>query len=115
MAPCAQPKPRGFSTLCLPIGKDRYRQVIDSPTLFRRWLDQAFRHRPELFPKAFAQGYTLKDSRVSAQRGPRLRRIRRQATGEAFAVRPAFVLPYLGAWAREGGLRARTGAEAVRP
>src|SRR5262249_7090793 len=54
---------------------------------------------PELFPKAFAQGYTLKDSRLSAKRGLRLRRIRCKATGQTFSVRPCFVLPYMTGWA----------------
>src|SRR5919206_4348376 len=98
MAECPKPKPRGFSTICLPISPERYQQIIDSPPLFRHWLDQAFRDMPELFPAAFAQGYTLKDSRVSAKRGLRLRRIRCRATGAAFSVRPCFVLPYMTAW-----------------
>src|SRR5438445_75897 len=95
MTECPNPKPRGFSTICLPIRKDRYLQIINSPTRFRQWLDQAFRETPELFPAAFAQVYTLKDDRVSANRGLRLRRIRCKASGAAFSVRPSFVLPYL--------------------
>jgi hypothetical protein len=91
-------KPRGFSTICLPIRKDRYLQISDSPPLFRQWRDQAFRDAPERFPAAFASGYTRKDDRISAKRGLRLRRIRCQATGAAFAVRPCFVLPYMTAW-----------------
>jgi hypothetical protein len=98
MAGHPDPKPRGLSTLCLPVGSERYQQVIDSPARYRQWLDQAFRAMPELFPAACAAGYTLKDSRVSAKRGLRLRRIRGTATGAAFAVRPSFVLPYLSAW-----------------
>jgi hypothetical protein len=98
MAEAPDPKPRGFSTLCLPIGKDRYQHIIGSPALFRQWLDEAFRAAPELFPAAFASGYTLKDDRVSAKRGLHLRRIHCKATGAAFSVRPCFVLPYLTAW-----------------
>ncbi len=99
MAGIPTPKPRGCSTICLPIRKDLYDQLIDSPARFRAWLDQAFRDTPELFPPAFAHGYALKDSRVSAKRGLRLRRIRCQATGGAFTVRPSFVTPYIAAWA----------------
>jgi hypothetical protein len=90
-----QKKPRGCSTICLPIDQDRYLQLIDSPEEFRRWLDQAFRDMPELFPKAFASGYTLKDDRVSVKLGLRLRRIQCNGSGEAFTVRPSFVLPYM--------------------
>ena len=99
MAGYPNPKPRGCSTICLPISKERYQQIIDSPTRFRQGLDQALRDTPELFPTAFAQGYTLKDHRVSAKRTLRLRRIRCKATGAAFSIRPCFVLPYMTAWA----------------
>jgi len=98
MAEAPDPKPRGFSTICLPVSKERYQQVVGSPALYRQWLDQAFRDAPELFPTAFASGYTLKDDRVSAKRGLRLRRIRCKTTGDAFSVRPCFVLPYMTAW-----------------
>ena len=98
MAEDPAPQPRGFSTICLPLSKERYQQVINSPTLFRHWLDEAFGATPELFPAAFASGYTLKDARVSAKRGLRLRRIRCKATGAAFSVRPCFVLPSMTAW-----------------
>jgi hypothetical protein len=98
MAVVPHPRPRGCSTICLPISPERYQQIIGSPAAFRGWLDQAFRDAPELFPADFASGYTLKDDRVSAKRGLRLRRICCKATGAAFTVRPSFVLPYLTAW-----------------
>jgi hypothetical protein len=88
-------RPRGCSTICLPIDQQRYQEIIDSPERFRRTLDQLYRDRPELFPKDMASGYTLKDDRVSARLGLRLRRIRCKATGCAFTVRPSFALPYM--------------------
>ena len=95
MAESSNQKPRGYSTICLPIDKDRYSKVVDSPLQFRLWLDESFRAMPELFPTAFAQGYTLKDSRTSKKTGLLLRRIECNATAEAFSVRPSFVLPYM--------------------
>jgi hypothetical protein len=86
---------RSGSTLCLPISTDAYLDVIDDPRRFRSWLDQAFRDCPELFPQAFANGYRRKDERSSTKTGLRLRRVRLQSTGEAFSLRPSFVLPYL--------------------
>src|SRR5918996_3793182 len=88
----------GCSTICLPISKADYLQVIDDPPAFRRWLDRAFAASPELFPEAFAQGYTLKDARTSAKLGLRLRRVECKATGAAFTVRPSFALPYMVGW-----------------
>src|SRR5258708_4729348 len=95
MAESSLSLPRGSSTICLPIDKDLYQETINSPEAFRRWLDQSFGEMPELFPERFAQGYLLKDDRVSAKLGVRLRRIECKATAEAFTVRPSFVLPYM--------------------
>jgi hypothetical protein len=86
------------STICLPISKDDYLALIDSPQQFRHWLDAAFHDCPELFPKAFADGYRLKDDRTSAKLGLRLRRVECKATGQSFSVRPSFVLPYMAGW-----------------
>ena len=86
---------RRGSTLCLPIGKEEYHDLIGDPARFRAWLDRSFRAWPELFPAAFRQGYRLKDGRTSRRAGVRLRRIRLKATGESFSVRPSFLLPYL--------------------
>src|SRR5437016_4681504 len=88
----------GCSTICLPIRKDDYLALLDSPVAFRRWLDTALHACPELFPEAFASGYTLKDDRTSAKLDLRLRRIECKATGQAFSVRPSFVLPYMAGW-----------------
>ena len=85
---------RSCSTICLPIGQDDYRQLIDHPRRFRSWLDQSFRDHPELFPKDFAKGYRLKDDRTARKTGLRLRRVRLKSTGQSFSVRPSFVLPY---------------------
>jgi hypothetical protein len=86
---------RPCSTICLPVGKDLYQRLVEDPPQFRAWLDQAFRDCPELFPEAFAGGYTLKDDRLSAKTGLRLRRVRLKSTGQSFSVRPSFVFPYM--------------------
>jgi hypothetical protein len=95
MADSAGRKPRGCSTICLPFDQNDYRQLVDGPGSFRAALDRFHAHMPELFPEAFAKGYLLKDSRVSRKLGIRIRRIVCKATGEAFSVRPCFVLPYM--------------------
>lgn len=85
---------RRCSTICLAIDQSSYQDLVGDPARFRAWLDQSFRSSPELFPRAFALGYRLKDDRVSAKTGLRIRRIRLKATGESFSVRPSFALPY---------------------
>lgn len=94
----SQQKPRGSSTICLPIDQSLYECAVESPQLFRQTLDGFYRDMPELFPDAFANGYTLKDGRVSAKLGVRLRRIECKATNEAFTIRPSFVTPYMTAF-----------------
>jgi len=86
---------RRCCTICLPADKDTYAQLVADPARFRDWLDQSFRSWPELFPKAFPQGYRLKDHRISKRADLRLRRVCLKATGESFSIRPSFLLPYL--------------------
>jgi hypothetical protein len=95
MAASSQRQPRRCSTICLPIDQELYREIIGSPDRFRQTLDQFHQEMPELFPQAFADGYTLKDSRFPAKLGLRLRRIRCTTSGQAFTIRPSFVLPYM--------------------
>ncbi len=91
---------RSCSTICLPVDPSVYRDVVDDPLRFRAWLDEAYCGRPELFPRAFAGGYRLKDDRTSAKLGVRTRRVRCKSGG-SFAVRPCFVLPYMVGYADE--------------
>ncbi len=86
---------RTCSTICLPIGKDAYTDLVEDAGRFRHWLDQAFRDCPEVFPENFAQGYRLKDDRSSRKTGLRIRRIHLKSTGKSFSIRPSFVLPYM--------------------
>jgi hypothetical protein len=85
---------RRRSTICLPVGKDTYADLVKDPKRFRAWLDQCYPSWPERFPTAFRDGYRLQDARGSRRTGQRLRRIRRKSSGEAFSIRPAFLLPY---------------------
>jgi hypothetical protein len=92
---------RPCSTICLPLGKDAYLDLIGDPARFRAWLDGAFRDCPELFPRAFAGGYTLQDCRASARTGLRPRRVLCKSTGQSSSARPSSVLPYQAALAEE--------------
>jgi hypothetical protein len=85
---------RGHRTLCLPIEEESYRRIVADPGEFRQAIDECFRQSPELFPANFAQGYQLKDDRISAKRGLPIRRIVTR-DGIAYSVRPSFLMPYL--------------------
>jgi hypothetical protein len=49
---------------------------------------------PELFPRDFADGYQLKDERMSAKQAVLIRRIVLR-DGSAYSIRPSFLMPYL--------------------
>ena len=85
---------RGHRTLCLPIAEESYKQIVSSPAAFRRALDGCFRQDPELFPTNFADGYQLKDGRISAKQRLPIRRIVTR-DGAAYSVRPSFLMPYM--------------------
>ena len=59
---------RPCSTLCLPLGKEDYADLVGDPGRFRAWLDRCFHSWPELFPQAFAGGYRLKARDFSSHR-----------------------------------------------
>ena len=86
---------RRCSTTCLPFNQALYPDLVADPKAFRQDLARFFRQMPELFPEGFAQGYLMKDRRLSRKLGLLLRRIRLKATGDTFTVRPSFALPYM--------------------
>lgn len=79
-------------TICLPIAEETYAEIVNDPRKFREWLEEAFRHMPELFPQGFEHGFSMKDRRPSKKQGLSLRRIELR-DGTAWSVRPAFVTP----------------------
>jgi hypothetical protein len=85
---------RGHRTLCLPFAEESYFRVIDDPIEFRRAIDERFQSMPELFPAGFAEGYRLKDDRVSVKRKVPIRRLILK-DGTAYGVRPSFLMPYM--------------------
>ena len=85
---------RGHRTICLPISEEIYQQIVIDCEQFRHTIDDCFQQMPELFPQNFADGYQLKDERMSAKQGVRIRRIILR-DGSAYSVRPSFLMPYL--------------------
>ncbi len=50
---------------------------------------------PELFPQAIGGGYTFHGTYRSRKQQVVMRRIKLQASGEVFTLRPSLVMPYL--------------------
>jgi hypothetical protein len=86
----------GDKTICLPIadGVD-YDQLVKDRKKFRLYLDQLIAQHPELFPVEIVQGYCFHGFRTSAKLGLVSRRIRLVSNGEAYQLRPDFVMPYM--------------------
>jgi hypothetical protein len=81
-------------TICLPVGEEQYREIVEDAEKFREFLDACHRHMPELFPTDFSRGYEMKDCRTSKKLPVKLRRIKLRS-GAAYTVRPSFLMPYL--------------------
>lgn len=86
----------GDKTICLPIGDGvEYDTLVQDRKAFRQYLDQQIAQHPELFPTEIEAGYCFHGFRTSAKLGLVSRRIRLVANGEAYQLRPDFVMPYM--------------------
>jgi hypothetical protein len=86
---------RGTKHICVPFASEaHYQDCVDDVTKYRRHLSTTYDQHPELFPQAWAQGYTFHDRYRSGKPGVTLRRIKLKATGAVFTVRPSFLMPY---------------------
>ena len=86
----------GTKHICLPFPSEaQYREDVDDPAQYRQYLTQMLRQYPELFPKDMNQGFTFHDCYASVKQDLIVRRIKVQATGAVFALRPSFVMPYM--------------------
>ena len=87
--------------IILPIVIEKYREVVDDPRIYRKWVDEMIAKYPELFPKTISEGYILHDERASGKlEDVRLRRIclkacDREGKEQVFTLAPSSVMPYL--------------------
>lgn len=86
----------GDKTICLAIAETvDYNKLMKDRKAFRKYLDEQIDHHRELFPAEIEQGYCFHGFRTSAKLGLVSRRIRLVANGEAYQLRPEFVMPYM--------------------
>jgi len=74
-----------------------YQQLTDNPMLYRHFLAEAYTTYPELFPRAWQEGFTFHDAYQSKKEQITIRRVKLKASGEVFALRPSFIMPYMSA------------------
>ena len=81
----------------MPLGEPEYREIVETPLLYRNWVDESYIEYPELFPQEMADGYKLHGKLPESKKLPeiRLRRIKLSANDEVYTIRPSFVLPYM--------------------
>src|SRR5215831_17220726 len=92
----ANQSPRDIRTICLPVTEERYREVVDNSQAYRVWLHESFGLYPELFPESFAQGFHMKDQRLSKKVQLPVRRIQLR-DGTSYSIRPSFLMPFMSA------------------
>ena len=87
---------RGHKTICIAfVSEGHYQDCMEDKQEFRQHLDFIYTEHPELFPKAMSNGYKLNGSSYSKKQKTSLRRIRLVETGEAYQIRPSFLMPYM--------------------
>lgn len=98
MSNTAEEKPqpsRGRKHICVPFATEaQYHACIEDIVQYRTYLTQLSRQHAELFPQAWADGYSFHDRYRSRKQGVTMRRIKLRATAEVFTLRPSFLLPY---------------------
>jgi hypothetical protein len=86
----------GNKSICLPFASEAlYREYVDHPAQYRQYLSDMLNQHPELFPHDMDQGFTFHDAYASVKQDVVVRRIKLQATGAVFSLRPSFVMPYM--------------------
>ena len=90
-----RPPSRGAKHICVPFRSEaHYQDCVADVTQYRQHLQTMYTQHPELFPQAWAQGYTWHDRYQVRKQQCVVRRIKLKATPAVFTVRPAFLLPY---------------------
>ncbi len=75
--------------------KPIYERCMNEVSGFRHYLDQCYQQHPELFPVGFERDYTLQGFVNSKKQALKTHRIKVSQTGEAYQIRPSFVMPYM--------------------
>jgi hypothetical protein len=87
-------------TICLPVSEEQYQEIVEDAEKFREFLDNCYQQMPELFPEDFSRGYEMKDCRTPKKLPLKLRRIELRS-GQAYTIRPSFLMPYMTAYTEE--------------
>lgn len=82
--------------ICLAFDSEAHdAQLVDNVMLYRHFLAGAYRTYPEIFPRAWKEGFTFHDAYQSKKAQVVMRRVKLKASGEVFSIRPSFLMPSL--------------------
>jgi dienelactone hydrolase len=86
----------GDKTICLSIADDLdYATLVEDREAFRQYLNQQIAAHLELFPEGIESGDRFHGWVESSRQQIKTRRILLPKTGEAYQLRPDFVMPYM--------------------
>ena len=88
---------RGFRQIVLPMTKELFDELWEHADKTRALVDRLMEEHPELFPPCLREGYALHGFARPSQKleGIRLRKIRPTGGGQAYHLRPSFVMSYM--------------------
>jgi len=96
MATVTHPLKKGYRTIRLPLAESEYDRFLSDRIYAKTRLDELYEEFPAVFPDAFPWGYALYGfTEPSIKQEMRCRRIRLDQGQAAFAIAPAFVMPYM--------------------
>lgn len=88
--------PGGHKTICIAFPNEEYYQVcMTDQAKFRAYLDHIYSQHPELFPEVLKGGYFLHGFVYSKKQEIKTRRLKLIENGEAYQIRPSFLMPYM--------------------
>jgi hypothetical protein len=88
---------RGDRQIVLPMTQTQFHECWQHPDKMRQLVDNAIAQHPELFPPCLREGYAFHGFARASKKleGVRLRKIRPSSGGDAYHVRPSFVMSYM--------------------
>jgi hypothetical protein len=87
---------RGSKTICIPFeSEEHYRRCLEEPSACREHIESIAQRHLELFPPGFEQGFIFKGTYHSKKQDIDLRRLKLEANGDTFQLRPSFLMPYM--------------------
>lgn len=87
---------RGSKTICIPFdSEEHYRRCIEETSACREHIESIAQRHLELFPPGFEQGFIFKGTYHSKKQDIDLRRLKLEANGDTFQLRPSFLMPYM--------------------